>query len=924
MERTCTEFFQITRKNSKTKLLKVYLLLAFTTFALLVTFTSAKAAAIPPQSDVPSMQATALDPVLKNYGTITPGEVYLNPSSRGGTHGNVGMYGFENATNFTFFNAGTINLPATALSSYGMLAYTDNGSHLLTNEGSIYSSSNGANDAHAYGMQARASHDGAHSIFNDGKLYVSTTGSVSPAYAIEAYAGHNGSHYINNTGYIEAVSRGYGSHNYGMNAYSANDGNHKLYNSGTIVATAYGSDSNANGMDAATNNTGSHTLHNSGTIIAVVDAALTGNTHATYANGINVFVKNDGNHTVSTSGDIYATAIGNISRAYGIDVNSDATGSHSITNSGNIISFATGDLSRAYGIRAAASDGGNQTLINTGYISATNIALAGATDAPAHGMLADNLGNTGTGNHILINSGTVSVTSHNTDSHAHALRAYTVHGQHYLVNTGTLLATAHGLNSEAFGMYVQGTPAAGEAHRLYNTGVITASANLALGGMAFEAYGNNNYNVDVWATTLRPWAVNDAVFGASVGSVVNFAHTTLIVRPQVTALGIELNTSYAIKDTVVVDGVQGAANDISGNIAYATTDVPFLQAVLSGTDPKTATVHIQENINKNTTPGNTSIMQMTGIMHRQMDNVAKALHRAQARQHPTQDGMSGGSSSAQGQWQAFFTPYVSFVQNSSTPYDGNSVGMTAGAQYRVNEAFAVGAHVDLSLAHLSADIMDMNSKSTSIAFGVHAVYNFMPEWYISAQVSGAFNQTSNDYDLYQGAALHANNSVHGSAFYAAIQSGYSIEFASGHSLTPQVGFSYLSLYTPSYDIHWDNANASLRELYNMSYDDNYYNALYGTLNLTWRSEWALEDDAHVAFTAGLGLRQNLSGTDIKTQFTTLGNSYTTTSTEDMTTWLAQASLTYSNNNFSISLNYEGNYGVKQTVHSGNVMVRIDF
>ncbi len=898
--------------------------LVLLTVCFLLAAMPCKAASIVTQSPLPSMQATARIPNLTNYTTIFPGSVYLNPSSQGGTNGNMGMYGNENATSFTFFNNGTINLPTGSLSSYGMLTYTDNGNHMLTNKGSIFSQSNGANDARAYGMQARASHNGAHSIFNMGHLYVSTTGDLSPAYAIEAYAGHNGSHFIENTDSIEVVAHGYGSHNYGMNAYSANDGNHTLYNTGTIKATVYGSDSNANGMDAATNNTGSHTLYNSGTIIAVVDAAINGNTHATYANGINVFVKNEGNHTVNNSGDIYATATGNISRAYGIDVNSDVIGSHEISNSGTIISVATGNLSRAYGMRSAASDGGNQTLINTGYISATNKFLTGATDSPAHGMLADNLGATGTGNHTLMNSGTVIAIAHNSTSHAHAMRAYTVNGQHALYNSGTIIATAHGNDSEAFGMYIQGTPSLGAAHRLYNTGVITASAALSLGGMAFEAYGSNSYTVDVWATTLRPWAANDAVFGASTGNVVHFADTKLILRPQITAQGLQLNTNYAVKDMVAVNGVQGAASGISGNIAFATADVPFLKAVLSSNDPHTATVRLEENVNKKTTPGNTSVMQMTNIMHRQMDNVASAMRSMHFAQFAPISGKPSGSSTSQGQWQVFLNPHVGFLQNSDTAYDGDSMGITAGAQYQFNESFSLGAHADFSFSRLHADIMDMNSKSTSIAFGVHATYTIIPEWYITAQVSGAFNQSHNDYALQEGASLYAENTIHGNAFHAAIQSGYNIEFAQGHSLTPEIGLSYLSIYTQDYDINWDNANASLRDIYNMHYDANYYTAMYGSLNLTWRSMWNLQDGAHIGFNAGLGLRQNLSGNDMETRFATLGNTYTTTAMEDMTTYLAKAGLHYSKNDFSISLNYEGSYGTNQTVHGGNVMMRIEF
>ncbi len=895
-------------------------------FAILILFSAffffsphkAKAASNMQQNTASSMQATALDAILKNFGSITPGDVYLNPSASGGTNGTVGMYGVENGVSFNFFNSGSINLIQGSNSSYGMLAYTSNGSHLLENTGSIYSSSNGADDGRAYGMQARASNIGNHSIVNSGDIYVGTSGINSHAYAIEAYAGHNGSHNIINSGDIEAVSQGTNSHTYGMNAYSDSAGNHILHNSGIITAKVFGTNSNANGMDAATDDTGNHTVSNSGTIIA--EAITTGtNTHATYANGINVFVKNNGNHTAINTGDIYVKAQGNSSRAYGIDVNSDVIGSHIVTNSGTIISFASGDLSRAYGMRSAAASAGDQTLINTGYISATNTFLIGATDSPAHGLVADNLGTGGTGNHTLINRGTINVESNNESSHAHAMRAYATTGNHYLQNYGKIFASASGNLSHAYGMYVQGSPNTGQEHMLYNVGDIYATSAT---DNASEAYGENSYSVDTWATFLYSWTSNESVFGAAAGQTVNFANTKLILRAERTSQGILLNTDYAVRNMVTVDGVHADTNYISGNISAAVTEVPFLKVILSSPDPKIATVRIVEDVNKNTTPGNTSLAQGLQITQGQVNNVAKALRRISYNNIKLkEDGIAAGSASEQNQWQVFFTPYARFSNNTSYSYSGETVGMTAGASYQASADLSLGMHVDFAASSLEADIMDMHSKSSSIAFGLHGTYDILPNWYVTGQVSVALNQTDNNYYIHEGAGFGADNTVYGNAFYASLASGYVIKFSEGHTLTPEVGISYLGMSMGEFDVLWENAFESL---YNMHYDESYYSAWYGTLNLTWNSLWTLSEDASLGLELGLGLRQNLSGNSLETSFRTIGNSYTTTSTEDSSTWLANAGLTYTKNDFSISLNYEGDYGVKQSVHGGSVLVRFDF
>ncbi len=866
------------------------------------------------QGSLTSIQASSSNFFVDNNTIITPGHIYENPSVSGGANGNVGIYGFENATSFQFFNSGIINLPAGPNSSYGMLAYTDNGNHLLNNSGSISSNSYGNYDARAYGMQARASHDGSQSMLNSGSVSVATTGDNSPAYAMEAYAGHNGNHVMYNSGYLEAIATGFSSHNYGMNAYVANDGNHTLTNSGLIVAKVYGADSNANGMDAASNNTGNHTVINTGTIMALAQSTSI-NSHATYANGINVFVKQQGNHFVNNSGTIFVTAIGNKSRAYGADVNSDNIGSHTVINSGNIISTSSGDGSRAYGMRSAAGDSGNQTMVNSGFISAVNNFILGASDSPAHGLVADNINSNSSGSHTLVNSGYINVVAHNTTSHAHAMRAYSTYGQHMLANSGTLVAKAYGNASEAFGLYVQGIPAAGTMHMVHNTGVIsTYSAQ----GQAFEVYGSNDYGIGTFATTLRDWTYRDAVFGASGGGDVNFVNTKLILRPQLTQHGAILNKTYAVRNMMVVDDIQGAVNQISGNVATAVTEAPFLKAVLSGHDPKTAQVRIEDNVNAHTTPGNVTKMQSLNITQGQMQNIAQALRSINYADVTLE------VASPQNQWQLFLTPYLNFDNNSSYEFHGNTVGVSAGASYRASDSFSFGAHIDFNSSDYYANIMDLESQSLSFALGLHATYYILPNWYISGQLSGTFNQTDNIYNLSDDMPLDAHNTVQGNAVYAALTSAYVLNFAKGHSLTPEIGLSYLGMQTNAYDIKWDNANTGLNDLYDMHYADNFYNAWYGTLNLTWRSEWALQENASIALTAGLGLRQNLSGHGIETNFRTLGHDYSTSSFEDSSTWLANMGFSYKKDNLSISLNYAGDFGVKQTSHGGSVMLRVEF
>ncbi len=589
-------------------------------------------------------------------------------------------------------------------------------------------------------------------------------------------------------------------------------------------------------------------------------------------------------------------------------------GNHTLTNDGTIINTATatktvvGDaLSTAYAMNAVGE--GSHSLTNSGTITNTATAThtaGGYAKANAHAIII-----TGIGDHTLSNSGIINVTA-------------------------TANTTGKG-EANAYGMFLW---AAAGVHLLNNTGVINVKAtNTGSTGTAeaFEAYGGNSYNVGTWATTLRDWTGRNAVFGAANANTVTFANSKLILRPGTAAQGFELGKVYIVANMVAINGSLQTTNSASvhGTISSVETEVDFLKATLVGSAANTATVKLESNISASTTPGITTMQQAVAKVQGQFNNLSTSLRNAlveiytqanliaDAEQNNTSGVAAGSGFNPSNKWQVFLTPYANSVNNSDLEYGGSSIGITAGANYRVNEQFSFGGHLDFNAADYSADVMDMSSKSTSFALGLHAAFNFTPEWYLRGQLTGSINQNDNYYEIGAAAPLTADTTHNGEAMYAALSSGYTWQVAPGHSLTPEVGLSYLGTHTGAYDIKWSGATAA-GGVYDLKYDDSYYNAFYANINLDWRSEWALADNRNLALLVGAGLRQKLSANDMETSVGTLGSKFTTQYTEDPTTFLVNAGLEYNIDNLSISLNYDGGFGTYQTSHGGNVMVKFEF
>ncbi len=93
--------------------------------------------------------------------------------------------------------------------------------------------------------------------------------------------------------------------------------------------------------------------------------------------------------------------------------------------------------------------------------------------------------------------------------------------------------------------------------------------------------------------------------------------------------------------------------------------------------------------------------------------------------------------------------------------------------------------------------------------------------------------------------------------------------------------------------------------------------LYGTASLTWEGHFAMNDSLLVP-SVGVGIRQNLTGSDIDSAYDLLGATERAIVSTDSTTFLVNAGLEWTSGNFTIGAFYDGGFGSDQQSHTGSL------
>ncbi len=886
----------------------------------------------------PAMQGDSKSQQVTNNGNIVVSG--LNPFDA--VRGMDATAEFDQSTNSAFIltNTGTLTMNANILSKSligvtltGIRAYkggdTKDG-HQIINSGSVDLTLKVRNDdiARATGLDIYSNMQKGHLAKNSGSVKVHATGGAAYATGVtvgnDAFLSSNiGNHLLQNVqgGLIDvqatALEQSIGKA-YGM--FVGSHGNHTFNNSGTVnvktdskgSAASYGLMASVD-IAGSPDGNGSVTFNNykNATLKVIAQGALGDNI------AVGMYVDLYGTHTLSNAGTMtissISTATNNDTIASGMyaEVRSQVSGNLSMTNSGNMTVTAQNKNSEyvfARGFNVGARASSLHTLINTGTMT---INANGLGYVEAYGV------DTGNNAAKTQNAGTIKVTASGGDNIlAVGLSGTDIGNKDNAIIT--VSANASKGEATAYGFLVQ------DNGTVNNFGTINVTAT-GTSKKSYEVYGNNSYTVGTWATTLRDFSKHK-VFGGGSFDAITFDNSTLILRPGTKEQGFVLGKEYAVKDMVEY---QSSFISSLGAIASVSSETPLFTAQLSGTSIDNQTVSLEENISEDTSPGHQLASQLLQAKQARMSNVSAKLGQRLRTALFIEKGhkeLGGGSSLLpdfddrdNSQWTAFLVPHGNTVSNTESDFHGNTIGLFGGITRHFTEKFSLGVHLDLSSSRLYGDYMDIDSDSLTFSAGVHAAYMFSPEWYVRAHITAAFDDNDIKLSLHEESSLSASTSYASSAIFADITTGYIFKINENHAIIPEIGLSWLHIYSQGYDLLWQDP------AYNMFYDATTYAALYGTAMLHYNGYFPLDDsNGRIKISAGLGVRHNFSGAKLESHLRFSGEDFTTQSTEDITSVLATAGIEWKKDNFSVSLNYNGSYGATQNSHGGMVQFRLDF
>ncbi len=485
-------------------------------------------------------------------------------------------------------------------------------------------------------------------------------------------------------------------------------------------------------------------------------------------------------------------------------------------------------------------------------------------------------------------------------------------------NTGTINITASGYTN-AYGIYASEV----KSGTINNLGIINFYVDA---GNTYEVYVDNQSSLYVrdYALTLKQNEAGEEIktFYVNNSSSLDFSRATLYLRPGKISSG-----EFAFGKEYTLDNFAGVDRNSSANIQQAAlaTEADFIVLSTSTNAAGEKLVSLRLDASELPTANakaaeigkaldtassvSTSVRTALGKLYRQ------SIRRILASNSEEQSGMPAGSEMMmpESKWNVFFNPYLGYTNNSKYDFDGTSYGLTAGATHAFSDAFALGFHFDVNSLTSQSD--DMHNDSKSFAFGLHANYFLNDAWYLSALASYA--HTSNDMD-YSVSSDTANAEYSSNAFFASLNTGYMFEINQDNIINVETGLTYLSANTDAYDLDFAHLSA-----YNMAVGSTNLNALYAHFNVNWEGTFTKGNNIFRP-SVGLGLRQNLTGSDVDTTTEIFGTRYENVASSDDTTFTANAGVEWQRDALSISLNYNGEYGSDQQSHRGSLLFKYEF
>lgn len=263
----------------------------------------------------------------------------------------------------------------------------------------------------------------------------------------------------------------------------------------------------------------------------------------------------------------------------------------------------------------------------------------------------------------------------------------------------------------------------------------------------------------------------------------------------------------------------------------------------------------------------------------------------------------------------FLVPYYSTTSiGGDSSSSGNMFGIVGGLSKEFADGSLVGVHLGIESGSYDADDEDISSDALSGLFGVHGRYNLgLFNSYVRGELNLYFSSYDYDFNFANTSSDNSNSIGYGVGLY------YGADFALGGFgvLNPEIGLIYQGFSQD--DVSVTGQNVAIN---NQQYSFDNPNDLFLQAAVRYSYAYELGGGSAVVPTVLLGVRQLL--TDDKYSVTgQLGTGYAFDYdiSRDSTTFITEIGVAYNfSETFSLSLNYNGDFGSDVTTHSGFLKV----
>ncbi len=448
---------------------------------------------------------------------------------------------------------------------------------------------------------------------------------------------------------------------------------------------------------------------------------------------------------------------------------------------------------------------------------------------------------------------------------------------------------------------------------LSNTGYIKVDG----ANQAHQAYVQGNYNtytdssaggtahITTWAMQWKDYAPvtnNQKPFGVKYNATLNFANTRLILTPSLT--DFEYGKAYAVKDIAYdYDALGTNKGFIDGKIGSAVGALPFLTAQLTGTDLNDQKISL--SIDPKKSDGQTLAVNTVNNAQAMFSRVNSVL--SDNSNKGTNYGLSSGNG-AGARFSLQVRPYYGYQKRSGAAASSHeAVGGMLFGNFETSGGHSFGVHVGMEQNINKNDGKTLKSRSTSGLLGVHGRYQITDPAYIRGQVSGVIS--TNDNDFYSTVGTHTRHSNTTYGLYGGLFGGYDFNINKNNTITPEIGISALRSHLPKMNVTYD-----LNPTLNQEYAKQDYTAVYANASLRWTGDFDL-GGYMLKPTVMAGVRQTLTDGKMKSKLTYMGDSFSSSITDDLTVGFAQVGVSIGlTQNIALSLSYYGEYGDKTSNH----------